>query len=388
MKEKVLAAEGPVRVVGTMSGTSLDGVDAAELVTDGDRVMAFGASAYRAYDPAERAVLRAALGSWPGEDSVIRAAEVVEAAHVMVLRDFPEAELVGFHGQTLAHDPAGRGSHQTGDGARLARALGRPVVWDFRSADVAAGGQGAPLAPAFHFALARHIGATAPLAFLNLGGVGNLTWIDPSASEAFAPGAMLAFDTGPANAPIDDLVRARLGRDRDEGGALALSGRPDRSALAGFLAAPFFDLMPPKSLDRGDFALLDATVAGLADADAAATLVEAVALSVARALDWCPVPPARMLVTGGGRHNPAIMARLAALLPCAVDPVETAGLDGDMLEAQAFAYLSVRSARGLPISGPSTTGAPRPLPGGCLSLPAGNAADPAPRRTAVGQGTA
>ncbi len=388
MKEKVLAAEGPVRVVGTMSGTSLDGVDAAELVTDGVGILGFGASAYRAYDPAERAALRAALGRWPGEPGVAEAAAVVDAAHLALLAGFPAADLVGFHGQTLAHDPAGRGTHQTGDGARLARALGRPVVWDFRAADVAAGGQGAPLAPAFHFALARHIGATAPLAFLNLGGVGNLTWIDPAAPEAFAPGAMLAFDTGPANAPIDDLLRTRLGRDRDEGGALALSGRADRAALTGFLAAPFFDRMPPKSLDRDDFAMLGAAVAGLADADAAATMVEAVALSVARGLDWCPVPPARLLVTGGGRHNPAIMARLAALLPCAVAPVEAAGLDGDMLEAQAFAYLAVRAARGLPISGPSTTGSPRPMPGGRLSLPAGLAADPATRGAAVGQGIA
>ena len=379
MKEKVLAAEGPVRVVGTMSGTSLDGVDAAELVTDGVGIMAFGASVYRAYDPAERAVLRAALGRWPGEDGVARAAEVVEDYHVAVLQGFSEVELVGFHGQTLAHDPAGRGTHQTGDGARLARALGRPVVWDFRSADVAAGGQGAPLAPAFHFALARHIGATAPLAVLNLGGVGNLTWIDPGADDAFAPGAMLAFDTGPANAPIDDLIRSRLGRDRDDGGALALTGRADAAALSAFRAAAYFDRMPPKSLDRDDFAQLGAAVAGLSDADAAATLVEAVALSVARGLDWCPVVPERVLVTGGGRHNPAIMGRLAALLPCAVLPVEAAGLDGDMLEAQAFAYLAVRAARGLPLSGPSTTGAPRPMPGGRLSHPDAGSV-PAPAR--------
>ncbi len=382
MKEKVLAAEGPVRVVGTMSGTSLDGVDAAELVTDGDRIMAFGASAYRAYDPGERAVLRAALGRWPGEDGVARAAEVVEAAHVAVLQGFPEAVLVGFHGQTLAHDPAGRGTHQTGDGARLARSLGRPVVWDFRSADVAAGGQGAPLAPAFHFALARHIGAVAPLAVLNLGGVGNLTWIDPTAPEAFAPGAMLAFDTGPANAPIDDLIRSRLGRDRDEGGALALSGRADGRALEPFRAAAYFDRMPPKSLDRDDFAQLGSAVAGLSDADAAATLVEAVALSVARGFDWCPVVPGRLLVTGGGRHNPAIMARLRALLPCTVLPVEAAGLDGDMLEAQAFAYLAVRAARDLPLSGPSTTGAPRPLSGGRLSDPQGDTKPEAVRQAA------
>src|SRR6056297_1845155 len=213
-----------LRVVGTMSGTSLDGVDAAEIVTDGVEVLEFRQGAYRVYDATERETLRRALGTWPGDPAAAAAARVVEAAHLELLQDFPDAELVGFHGQTLAHDPGGRGTHQAGDGAALARALGRPVVWDFRSADVAAGGQGAPFAPVWHFALARRIGAAAPLAFLNLGGVGNLTWIDPAAAQPFAPGAMLAFDTGPANAPIDDLCRDRLGLPHDEDGRLAASG--------------------------------------------------------------------------------------------------------------------------------------------------------------------
>ncbi len=362
MEEKA----GPWRIAGTMSGTSLDGVDAAVIETDGARVVDVGPSAYRAYTPAERDVLRAALGRWPGEPGVAEAASIVERAHAAVLAGL-SADIVAFHGQTLAHDPGGRGTHQAGCGARLAETIGRPVVWDFRSADVAAGGQGAPLAPAFHFALARRIGGPGPVAFLNLGGVGNLTWIDPAAPAPFAPGAMLAFDTGPANAPIDDLMQARRGQAVDRDGALAAQGTAHRDVLSDWFAQPFFALAPPKSLDRLDFARLGAAVAGLGDADAAATLVEAVALSVARGLAQCPAPPARVLVAGGGRRNPAIMARLAAHLPAEVAPVEAVGLDGDMIEAQAFAFLAARVLRGWPISGPGTTGVAAPMTGGRIA---------------------
>jgi anhydro-N-acetylmuramic acid kinase len=351
-----------------MSGTSLDGVDAAAILTDGETVTEFGLSAYRAYGANERAVLGAGLGRWPGDDGVASVADLVEAAHADLLADLP-GDIVGFHGQTLAHDPAGRGTHQAGDGARLAARLGRPVAWDFRTADVAAGGQGAPLAPVFHFALARWVGARGPIAFLNLGGVGNLTWIDPVCAAPFDPGAMLAFDTGPANAPLDDLMRARRGVACDMDGALAAAGRPDGAVLKTYLADPFFGIAPPKSLDRDAFASLGDAVSGLNDADAAATLAEATVLGVVRGLDWCPRPIGRLLVTGGGRRNAHIMARLSAHLVCPVLPVEAVGLDGDMLEAQAFAFLAVRVARGLPISGPATTRAPSPMTGGRISAP-------------------
>ena len=216
--------DGALWALGTMSGTSLDGVDAAMIKTDGHAVFAFGPSAYRPYSPEEQDTLRAALGQWPGDAEVEAAAEVVETAHAEVLARFSGAELLGFHGQTLAHDPKGRGTHQCGNGALLAQLLGLPTVWDFRSSDVTIGGQGAPLAPFYHFALARHIGAREPLAFLNLGGVGNITWIDPTAPGPENPGALLAFDTGPANAPINDLMRDRLGLSHDERGALAATG--------------------------------------------------------------------------------------------------------------------------------------------------------------------
>ena len=352
-----------------MSGTSLDGVDAAMVLTDGHAITEFGPDAYRPYADAERALIRAAFGRWPGEAGVVAAAEVVETAHAEVLSRFSGAEVVGFHGQTLAHDPKGLGTHQAGNGALLAEVLGAPVVWDFRSNDVQMGGQGAPLAPFFHHACARFAGLDAPLAFLNLGGVGNLTWVDPRINAPEDPGALVAFDTGPANAPINDLMLARRGLSQDAGGALAATGTVDESVVAAFLAHPYFFKMPPKSLDRNDFPALLPAVAHLSDADAAATLTACSAAAVARGAEHFPQPVTRVLVCGGGRHNAAMMAALSAHIGVAVEPVEAIGLNGDMLEAQAFAYLAVRVIRGLPTSAPGTTGVPAAVGGGRISRP-------------------
>ena len=365
---KAIGQDGPLRALGAMSGTSLDGVDAAVVETDGHRIFGFGETGYRAYDAGERAVLRAALGQWHGARAEA-AARVVQDAHAELLASFGKVDLVGFHGQTLAHEPRGRGTFQAGDGAMLAEALRCPVVWDFRSDDVAMGGEGAPLAPFFHFACARWIGAARPLCFLNLGGVANLTWVDPGRDGPGAPGALLAFDTGPANAPLNDLVQARLGRAMDEGGALAARGEVEAGALELFLAESYFARMPPKSLDRNDFAEMIALVGELEDADAAATLTAMCAAGVAQGMEHCPRPPERVLATGGGRHNPVLMQMLRVSLDCPVEPVEAVGLDGDMLEAQAFAYLAVRVARGLPTSCPGTTGVGALVGGGTLSLP-------------------
>lgn len=361
--------DGPVRALGAMSGTSLDGVDAAVVVTDGADIVEFGPTAYRPYMPPERAVLRAALGRLPGEPGVAEAAEVVETAHAELLSGFGDVDLVGFHGQTLAHRPDDRLTHQAGDGAVLAAALDLPVVWDFRTADVTLGGQGAPLAAFFHFACARHVRADAPVAFLNIGGVANLTWIDPTRPAPEAAGALVAFDTGPGNAPLDDFVMRRTGRSRDDNGTLAASGRVDRAAIDWLLERPYFYKVAPKSLDRDDFAGLAEAVRHLSDSDGAATLAFAVAASVAQGLAHCPTVPARLLVTGGGRRNPTIMAMLARATGIDVVPVEEVGLDGDMLEAQAFAYLAVRVARGWPTSAPGTTGVAAPVGGGRLSHP-------------------
>ena len=354
--------------LGAMSGTSLDGVDAAMVQTDGEQIFGFGDSAYRAYSDDEHDVLRAALGRWPGED-VSTALEVVQRVHLDVLGGFKGADLVGFHGQTLAHEPRGRGTYQIGDGAALAAALGLPVVWDFRSADMELGGEGAPLAPFFHFACAKWIGAKRPLGILNLGGVGNLTWIDPRKAAPEDEAALLAFDTGPANAPVNDLMMERRSAPFDRDGALARQGEVAQGALELFLDEPYFRRMPPKSLDRDAFRDMIGLVRELSDADAAATLTGMSAAAVVQAMEHCPEPPERLLVTGGGRRNPVLMEMLQVALECPVQPVEAVGLDGDMLEAQAFAHLAVRVMRGLPTSAPGTTGVRAGVSGGILSRP-------------------
>ena len=269
-----MAKQGAVWVLGTMSGTSLDGVDAAMLRTDGHEILEFGPDAYRPYTAAEQASIRKAFGQWPGDPDVAAAAEVVETAHAEILARFSGAEMIGFHGQTLAHDPGHARTHQAGNGQLLAQALNLPVVWDFRSNDVQMGGQGAPLAPFFHFACAKYIHAPEPLAILNLGGVGNITWIDPSQPNPDTPGALLAFDTGPANAPVNDLMQIRLGLPQDESGALATTGRVDEKLVQAFLTQAYFHKIPPKSLDRNDFQPFFKKTHKLSNADAAATREE------------------------------------------------------------------------------------------------------------------
>jgi len=368
MKGKGKAGLAVRRIAGTMSGTSMDGVDLAVLDTDGEAILGFGETRYRPYSDAERGVLRAALGAWPGDPRTTAAESVVEAAHLEVM-DGLDVDLFGFHGQTLAHDPGAARTHQAGSGARIARALGRPVAWDFRSADMRAGGQGAPLAPFYHWALARRQGAAGPLAVLNLGGVGNLTWLDPDAAGPDAPGALLAFDTGPANGPMDDAMRARGLGAFDEGGARAARGRADADAVAAFLNSPYFSKKPPKSLDRLDFQDLLRSVSGMGDADALATLVAAAVQAVVQGIARLPAPPTALWVAGGGRRNRTVMAGLAAALPFDVVPVDDIGLDGDALEAQAFAYLAARVAADLTLSAPGTTGVAAPATGGLLARP-------------------
>jgi anhydro-N-acetylmuramic acid kinase len=358
-----------IRALGLMSGTSMDGVDAAVLETDGEAIGGFGPTAFAPYDAEDRALLRGGLGRWPGEPGLHAVEARVRAAHAAAVAGFEGVELVGFHGQTLAHEPRWRGTHQVGRGDWLARDVGLPVVWDFRTADVASGGEGAPLVPFFHFACARWIGAERPVAFLNLGGVGNVTWVDPRAAAPEAPGALVAFDTGPGNALIDDLLGLRLGRALDADGALAAAGRVDEGVLADLAAHPYLAALPPKSLDRQDFHGFLDRVAALSTEDGAATLAALTVACAAAAARHFPEPPARWLVCGGGRRNRTIMAMLAAGTNAAVEPVEAEGLDGDMLEAQAFAYLAVRVLRGLPTSAPGTTGVRLPVSGGRISRP-------------------
>ncbi len=347
-----------MRVIGLMSGTSLDGVDAALVETDGVSHVRAGRAVTVAYPPGLRAALRALLDRAPSlaadDADLLETERQMTLHHVAAARALGEAaDLIGFHGQTILHRPAERRTWQIGDASLLARETGLPVAHDFRTADVAAGGQGAPLVPAYHAALAN--GLERPLGVLNIGGVANMTYIG-------ANGFLAACDTGPGNALLDDFCARVLGEPMDRDGRLAASGVADEAILARLLADPYFARPAPKSLDRQDFAHALALVAGLAMADAAATLA-AFTAQAAVSVPW-PATPTRILVTGGGRRNPAIMAALRAFAPCPVRAVEDVGWNGDALEAQCFGYLAVRVVEGLPLSFPGTTGVPASMPGG------------------------
>jgi anhydro-N-acetylmuramic acid kinase len=346
------------RALGLMSGTSLDGIDVALIETDGRERVVTGPALTIPYPADFRERLRSVLGGIGAVGEVEAELTRLHGAAIAAFRARHPGlviDLVGFHGHTILHRPAERRTWQIGDGALLARLVGIDVVGDFRAADVAAGGEGAPLAPLYHAALAAPLDK--PLAVLNIGGVANVTWIGEG-------GGIIAFDTGPGNALIDDWARRHLGRAADFDGALARAGRAAEAHVARFLDHPFFARLPPKSLDRDDFR--DVVPAALSPADGAATLTEMTAAAVAAALRHLPAPPRRWLVCGGGRHNPALMEALARRLGVPVQPVEAAGWNGDALEAQAFAYLAVRSLLGLPLSAPATTGVPRPTRGGRL----------------------
>ncbi len=354
----------PAWTIGCMSGTSADGVDAAAIRTDGVGLQEFGQTEFRPYAEDERGVIRAAFGDWAGTPAAQAADAVVTRAHLEVIQRFDFDAVIGFHGQTLAHDPGRGKTHQTGSAAGLAKKLGRTVVGDFRAADMKAGGEGAPLAPFYHFALARHLRMRKPALFLNLGGVANLSWVDPRIAVPESAEALIAFDTGPANGPIDDLVSERLGRTHDRNGELADKGNVCGKILERFLRDPYFDRAPPKSLDRDHFRTLVRQVRELDTADGAATLAACVAHSVAAGLRHLPETPPLAVVCGGGRKNPALMRMLKEILPAEVAGVDAFGINGDMLEAQAFGYLAVRALRNLPLSSPSTTGCRRPVSGG------------------------
>lgn len=354
--------------LGCMSGTSIDGVDAAMVLTDGVEVFEFGATGFRPYRADERTVIAAALGSWPGDEGVAAAAHVVVDAHAELIARFGGVELVGFHGQTLAHDPDNGRTHQVGNGPELAHLCGHPVVWDFRSNDMVQGGQGAPLAPFYHFALARRM-QVGRIGFLNIGGVGNVTLVDATKPDAAADGALLAFDTGPGNALMDDFMRVRSGLACDYGGALAAGGAVDALVVKQFLHHEYFYRSAPKSLDRNGFPELAAAVEGLSDMDGLATLAECTVQAVAAGLESVQAKVARLLICGGGRKNDHLMARLAQVLPMPVENIDSAGFDGDMLEAQAFAYLAVRARAGLPLSASGTTGVAVPTGGGRINNP-------------------
>jgi anhydro-N-acetylmuramic acid kinase len=355
-----------LRALGLMSGTSVDGVDVALIESDGEQVKSFGPFVTVSYADDVRQRIRAAFGAERPNEATAAAEQAVTAAHVEAIRRWSQAsgvalstvDVVGFHGQTITHRPERRFTWQIGDGAALARATGVKVVSDLRIADVKAGGQGAPLVPVYHAALARDL--PRPLAVVNIGGVGNVTWIG-------ADGSLLAFDTGPGNGPIDDWCARRAGLRFDRDGALAASGKVERARVERFSEHRFFAVTPPKSLDRGDFS--DAWAEGLSVADGAATLTRGTARAIALAARHFPMPVGQWVVSGGGARNPTLLKAIAEETRGKVVTADNLGWNGDALEAQAFAFLAVRSLRGLPITFPGTTGAPRPLTGGKVDLP-------------------
>jgi anhydro-N-acetylmuramic acid kinase len=356
------AKEGLVAAIGLMSGTSMDGIDAALIWTDGISTVRTGAALTIPYGEALRRRLQkvvAERGAEPrarekvARDITLAHAEAVARLLAATGTGAEAIDVIGFHGHTVFHNPAERVTIQIGDAAVLAERTGIGVVAQMRLADVKAGGQGAPLVPLYHAARASKL--EKPVAVLNIGGVANVTWLG-------ADERIVAYDCGPGNALIDDFVHARTGKLYDASGTLSLSGKVDEAILAKLLDNPYFDLPPPKSLDRNAF---DASaVADLSAGDGAATLAAFTAQAAARSLLKLGNPK-QLLVCGGGRLNRGIMAGLAAALPdTEVVPVEKVGWRGDALEAEAFGYLAVRSLKGLPLSLPSTTGVPQPMPGG------------------------
>ena len=359
-------------VLGLMSGTSMDGVDAAVLITDGEAIAGYGPRRFRPYTEPERALLRRAVADARGlSDRAARPGALAEAermvteAHaevVLALRaEHPQTgiDLVGFHGQTVFHAPARRLTVQIGDGPALARRLGLPVAYDFRAADVAAGGEGAPLVPVYHRALVERAGLAGNVVVVNIGGVANLT-------RVAADGSLIASDTGPGNALLDDFMRARTGAAMDKDGATAATGRVEDRALAALLANPWFDRPFPKSLDRDAFSL--APVDDLATADGAATLVAFTSRTIAKGIVMAGGAD-RIFIAGGGAQNPALMARLREDTGMGVESAAALGWSPDFLEAEAFAFLAARTMLGLPLTFPGTTGVARPLPGGVIARP-------------------
>jgi len=368
-----------LRVLGFMTGTSLDAVDMAVIETDGHDILAFGPAGEMKLDGETRALIEDAIDDafdWERDeeepDSFEDARMAVADAHLAAALGFMAVngvkssalDLVGVHGQTVLHeaptlDQPGR-TVQLIDAASVAEGLGVPAAFDFRSADVAAGGQGAPLAPVYHAALVRKTGMPGPVAVLNLGGVGNITLIR-------ADGGLEAFDTGPANGMVDLLVQSRMKKRMDEGGRLAAAGGVDQAVLDAYLAHPYFAATGPKSLDRFDFSL--DPVAGLSLEDAAATLTAFAAQAMALGVARCSEQPKEIVVCGGGRHNPVLLAAIRERVSVPVSTAEDKGWRGDSIEAEAFAFLAARCRLGLPISFPGTTGVTTPMTGGQIVEP-------------------
>ncbi len=377
--------------IGLMSGTSLDGVDVALIETDGRRIKAFGPTGYRPYTEKERGLLRQALTeavNLPQRDArpgILREAEhAVTVAHAEAVAAFTaqnrlsreDVDIVGFHGQTVLHRPAQKMTVQIGDAAALAKAIHIPVMHDFRAADVAAGGQGAPFVPVYHRALAQSLEREGPMVVVNIGGVSNITYIDGVvniggvSNITYIDGAdtLIACDTGPGNALLDDYMFRTMSQPFDCDGRMAAQGAIDKAWVARALEHPFFALPPPKSLDRNHFASL--ALREMRPADGAATLTAFTAAAIARIVPVLPKVPLSWVVVGGGARNLTMVRMLRErLAPATVEAGDALGWSTDAIEAQAFGFLAARGLKGLPLSYPATTGVPIPMTGGVIARP-------------------
>ncbi len=362
--------------LGLMSGTSLDGIDAALVTSDGTSMLEFGNSKHFPYHNEERHILRQSLdlaldiaqaggdwddkASWP--DILNQAEKIITYKHIAAVQEMkkanPHIALIGFHGQTVLHNPTQKRTIQIGDAQKLARATGISVIGDMRQADIKAGGQGAPLVPLFHQALCEN--EDTPMAVINIGGVANLTFIDAD--------SVIAFDTGPGNALIDDWAQRYFSLPYDKAGAIARRGTIDDNIVSAFMAHPYFETPPPKSLDRLDFANA-LNMQHLSAEDGLATLTACTAASIAAAFRHLPILPDKVILCGGGRHNDYLQELLRARLSCEAINCDRLGWHGDMLEAQAFSWLAIRCLYKLPISLPSTTGVSQPMTGGIIYPP-------------------
>jgi anhydro-N-acetylmuramic acid kinase len=364
--------------IGLMSGTSMDGIDIALLRTDGENVVERGPSMGIPYEPAFRDRLKQALveardltdrTARPGDLAAVE--RNLTLRHAVAVSDFlyrhdlspAKIDVIGFHGQTVLHRPDEALTVQLGDGALLAQMTGIPVVYDMRANDMVHGGQGAPLIPVYHAALAASAGLTLPTVLVNIGGISNLTFIGGN-------GEIVAYDSGPGNTLIDQWVEMHTGAAYDQGGEIARTGHVLPSLADRYLGNSFFSSNQRRSLDRNDFLPPQQGEADLADG--ARTLAHVTAAAIVRSARHLPEPPARYVVCGGGRLNRVIMRDLSELARsqnAAVIDAEEAGLDGDAMEAEAWAYLAVRSLRGLPLTFPGTTGVTAPVTGGILGMP-------------------
>lgn len=366
-----------VLAIGLMSGTSLDGVDAAIIKTDGHQVTRFGKACHIPYTVEQREQLQEAFARAKRENnpnvrsnSILIAEGVINRLHLDAINEIisinqlqkNDIEVIGFHGQTLLHKPEKGWSWQIGDGSELVENTGIKVVNDFRRFDVENGGQGAPLVPIFHRALLPNDETDFPVALLNIGGVANLTWFNGR-----DPNDMVAFDTGPGNALLDDWIRKHSDLPYDKDGEISSKGNVQEILVNDLMNHDYFKEMPPKSLDRDAFDV--SSLSMLSVEDGAATLIAFTVNAIKMAEVMCPDFVKKWYVCGGGAHNPTMMQMLSDELYGDVESISSIGFDGDYVEAEAFAYLAVRKLYNLPITFPGTTGINEPSTGGKVHMP-------------------